>query len=278
MIQNFWQLAFTNCIILIMLTLSSKAQERTCGTMDVLQRQMEESPGLSRKMNDIERITQECIQRSRNNNERIDGTVTIPVVVHVIYQTDEQNISDAQILSQIEVLNKDFRRTNTDANDVWSQASDTEIEFCMATTDPNGNSTNGITRKFVDRSSWGANDAMKNASQGGVNAWSASAYLNMWVCNIGGGILGYAQFPGGDASTDGVVISPQFFGTTGSVQAPFNGGRTTTHEVGHWLNLRHIWGDGGCGVDDFITDTPASDAPNYRPFYTRTKRTDARIV
>jgi len=262
MVKNFWHSAFINCL-LIMLTFGIQAQQRTCGTMDVLQRQMEQSPNLSQKMGEIERITQECIQRSRQNNERIEGVVTIPVVVHVIYQTDEQNISDAQILSQIEVLNKDFRRTNTDANDTWSQATDTQIEFCMATNDPDGNETNGINRKFVDRSSWGTNDAMKNASQGGVDAWPTNAYLNIWVCNIGGGILGYAQFPGGDIATDGVVISPQFFGTTGTAQPPFNGGRTTTHEVGHWLNLRHIWGDGACRVDDFVSDTPESDAANF---------------
>jgi len=88
--------------------------------------------------------------------------------------------------------------------------------------------------------------------------------LNMWICNIGGGILGYAQFPGsGSAATDGVAMSPQYFGTIGSAQSPFDGGRTTTHEVGHWLNLRHIWGDGNCNADDFVSDTPTSDAANY---------------
>ncbi len=249
--------------LLFLIIIDGNAQQRNCGTMNVLETKMEQDPTLSRKMNEIERVTRECIQRSRNNTSRVSGIITIPVVVHIIYQTDEQNISNAQIFSQMEVLNNDFRRTNGDANDTWSQATDTQIEFCMATIDPNGNTTDGITRKFADRSSWGTNDAMKRASQGGVDAWPTGSYLNMWVCNIGGGILGYAQFPGDDASTDGVVMSPQFFGTTGSAQPPFNGGRTTTHEVGHWLNLRHIWGDGGCSVDDFVGDTPTSDAPNY---------------
>lgn len=87
--------------------------------------------------------------------------------------------------------------------------------------------------------------------------------MNIWVCNIGGGILGYAQFPGGPSNTDGIVVSPQYFGTTGYVSAPFDEGRTATHEVGHYLNLRHIWGDGRCKRDDFVSDTPSSDRPNY---------------
>ena len=109
---------------------------------------------------------------------------------------------------------------------------------------------------------------MKKASQGGVNPWNTSEYLNMWVCNIGGGILGYAQFPGGEAATDGVVMGHQYFGSSDKgtdfyLSAPFDKGRTTTHEVGHFLNLRHIWGDGGCGVDDFVEDTPESDGSNF---------------
>ncbi len=172
-------------------------------------------------------------------------------------------MSDAQILSQIQVLNEDFRRTNSDANSIWSQAADSEIEFCMASSDPNGNPTNGITRTSTSTSAFGTNDQMKFNSSGGKDAWPASSYLNIWVCDISGGILGYAQFPGGSASTDGVVIDYQYFGTIGTASAPFDLGRTATHEVGHWLNLRHIWGDGACGVDDFVSDTPTSDAPNY---------------
>lgn len=189
--------------------------------------------------------------------------VTIPVVVHVVYRTAEENISDAQIQSQMQVLNDDFRRLNSDANNTWSQAADAEIEFCLATVDPNGNPTNGITRTSTTVNGFGTNDAVKFTSQGGIDAWPRDSYLNFWVCNIGGGILGYAQFPGGAAATDGVVNDYRYTGTNGTATAPFNLGRTATHEVGHWLNLRHIWGDGGCGVDDFVADTPESDAPNY---------------
>ncbi|MCB0639531.1 MAG: T9SS type A sorting domain-containing protein [Lewinella sp.] len=193
----------------------------------------------------------------------VTGVITIPVVVHVIYNKSTENISDAQILSQIQVLNDDFRRTNSDADNTWSQAADSEIEFCMATTDPNGNPTTGITRTSTSVTAFSTNDNMKFNSSGGKDAWPASDYLNIWVCDISGGILGYAQFPGGAAATDGVVIDYQYFGTIGTATSPFDLGRTATHEVGHWLNLRHIWGDGNCNVDDFVTDTPTSDAANY---------------
>jgi Pregnancy-associated plasma protein-A/Secretion system C-terminal sorting domain len=243
------------------------AQERECSTMENLEYRKQLDPGLESRMQQIEAYTQTKIQELETN--RIDGNIiTIPVVVHVIYSNSNENISDAQILSQIQVLNDDFRRMNSDADNTWSQAADTQIQFCMATVDPNGNATNGITRKSSTRTSWGTNDAMKSASQGGVAPWDTSQYLNMWVCNIGGGILGYAQFPGGSASTDGVVMSPQYFGSKNGgsgfyLSAPFDLGRTTTHEVGHFLNLRHIWGDGNCNADDFVSDTPTSDAANY---------------
>ncbi|MFD2551596.1 immunoglobulin-like domain-containing protein [Bizionia sediminis] len=241
------------------------AQERNCSTMENLAFRMQKDPGLAQRMQDIEVFTQNKIQNMQNN--RVDGNIiTIPVVVHVIYSNANENISDAQILSQIKVLNDDFRRLNTDADNVWSQAADTEIQFCLATIDPNGNATNGITRKASSRTSWGTNDDMKKASQGGVNPWDTSQYLNMWVCNIGGGILGYAQFPGGSAATDGVVMGPNYFGSKNEgsgfyLSAPFDEGRTTTHEVGHFLNLRHIWGDANCG-NDFVSDTPTHQTSN----------------
>jgi len=229
--------------------------------MENLEYRMQQDPELRQRMENIETFTQQRVQQSQTN--RVDGDIiTIPVVVHVLYKTSAENISTAQIQSQIDVLNEDFRRTNSDANNTWSQAADTQIEFCLTTIDPSGNATTGITRKSTTKTSWGTNDAMKKSSQGGVDPWDTSKYLNIWVCNIGGGILGYAQFPGGSASTDGVVNSPQYFGRTGTATAPFNLGRTATHEVGHFLNLRHIWGDGGCGVDDFVSDTPESDASN----------------
>ncbi|RAJ17961.1 immunoglobulin-like domain-containing protein [Olleya aquimaris] len=259
---------FTLFILSFLMAFSVFAQQdRNCSTMQNLEYRQQLDPTLQQRMDQIEAYTQQRIAEAQN--ARIDGSIiTIPVVVHVIYSNSNENISEAQILSQIQVLNDDFRRTNADANNTWSQAADTEIQFCMATVDPNGNATNGITRKSSTRTSWGTNDDMKKSSQGGVDPWDTSQYLNMWVCNIGGGILGYAQFPGGSAATDGVVMGPQYFGSKNGgsgfyLSAPFDLGRTTTHEVGHFLNLRHIWGDGNCNADDFVSDTPTSDAANY---------------
>jgi hypothetical protein len=246
-------------LVLLALSLGVFAQ-RNCGAMEYLQMQMENDPKRSLKIDAIERHTEDI---ESSGIRAVNGVITIPVVVHVVYNTTAENISDAQILSQIEVLNEDFRRQNTDQNNIWPQAADSEIAFCMATVDPSGAATNGITRTPTSVTAFGTNDQVKFASSGGKNAWPSDKYLNIWVCDISGGILGYAQFPGGNAATDGVVNDYQYFGTIGTATAPFNLGRTCTHEVGHWLNLRHIWGDGNCSVDDFVTDTPTSDAPNY---------------
>ena len=247
--------------LLLFLGANNAFAQRNCSAMDVLMQNIQQDAALEQRMRDIESHTQEFL---RSNNTETRAVVRIPVVVHVLYRTTTENISDAQIQSQITVLNQDFRRTNADRTTLWSQAADSEVEFCLATRDPNGNATTGITRTPTSVTSFGTNDAMKYSSQGGKDAWATDKYLNIWVCNIGGGILGYAQFPGGGAyATDGVVIGYNYFGTTGTAVAPFNKGRTGTHEVGHWLNLRHIWGDGPCGTDDLVTDTPDSDVANY---------------
>src|SRR5439155_1096778 len=127
------------------------------------------------------------------------------------------------------------------------------------------NPTNGITRTATARTSFSDDDGVKSAATGGAAAWPSDRYLNIWVCPLGGGLLGYAQFPGGPAATDGVVILHSAFGTSGTAAAPFNLGRSATHEVGHWLNLRHIWGDdgNGCNGSDFVDDTPNQAGPNY---------------
>ncbi|MCH2046051.1 MAG: T9SS type A sorting domain-containing protein [Saprospiraceae bacterium] len=226
------------------------------------------------------------IEKYKREAQEMGGrapVLTIPVVVHVIHNGDAvgtgENISDAQVLSQIQVMNEDFRRiAGTPGFNNDPVGADVEIEFCMATLDPSGNATDGIDRINYGTASFnsnGATEAMKSATQ-----WDPTLYLNMWTVRFGGGmsgILGYAQFPdnsglaglnnsGGAATTDGVTMAFGAFGSSaiapGSYSAPYDLGRTTTHEVGHWLGLRHIWGDGGCGVDDFCNDTPASDASN----------------
>jgi hypothetical protein len=248
---------------------SADAEERQCASDDVLKEQLKDNPGQAKKMDDIERHIKKFIDERGGETAAAsalaNGTVlTIPVVVNVIYNTAQQNISDAQIASQIAVLNQDFRASNSDLSNLASTTfaglgSDFEIQFNLVATN----------RKQSNKSSWGTRDAMKNSKKGGIDATSPTTHLNIWVCNIGGGILGYAQFPGGNASTDGVVIGPNYFGTTnyagsGSfyLSAPFNKGRTATHEVGHWINLRHIWGDANCGNDQ-VSDTPTHNTANY---------------
>ncbi len=233
---------------------------RTCHAHTNLQDRIQASPMLEERMRGMEEKTQRYMQQHRGSYGR-NGR-SIPVYVHVIYSNSQENISDAQIQSQLDQLNADFAASNADYNPPSDFASvaagNTGIQFTLEQ----------VTRKSSSRTSWGTNDDMKKTSQGGVAAVTPSTHLNMWVCNIGGGILGYAQFPGtGLASTDGVVMSPQYFGSNnyGSgyyLSAPFDGGRTTTHEVGHYLNLRHIWGDGGCNVDDLVDDTPVAGSSN----------------
>ncbi len=149
---------------------------------------------------------------------------------------------------------------------VWTTlVANSRIQFCLATIDPNGNTTIGVRRVKTSTTSFSTNNAVKHTSQGGDDAWPALDYLNLWVCNLGGGLLGYAQFPGGSAATDGVVITYTGFGNTGTAAPPYNLGRTATHEVGHWLNLRHIWGDDGsaCSGSDLVDDTPNQADEHY---------------
>lgn len=196
------------------------------------------------------------------------GVVEIPVVVHVLYSEPAGNISDDQVNSQIDVLNRDYRKRNVDAAQVppvWtSLVADTRIQFVLATSDPTGNLTNGIVRVPTATQSFGTDDTVKSSASGGADPWPSNKYLNIWVCNLGGGLLGYAHFPGAPPEVDGVVILNTAFGIIGTATAPFNLGRTTTHEVGHWLNLIHIWGDRiDCKGTDDVDDTPAALAPNY---------------
>lgn len=249
--------------------------QRTCGT-DAYEAQMiANNPKYRVIRNQIWAQTQQWIQDNLNSQTNKKAVITIPVVVHVIYNTGSQNITDAQVLSQIDVLNEDYRRTNADASNTPSAftgvAADCEIEFCMAQQDPSGNASTGITRTSTSNTSFPFGDAMKLFSQGGIDAWPRDDYLNIWVCNLSGGLLGFATPPGGPAWSDGVVIKYNYFGRVGTVSAPFDEGRTTTHEIGHWLNLDHTF-NGGCAgttssncasAGDKICDTPPTSAPNY---------------
>jgi Pregnancy-associated plasma protein-A len=232
-------------------------KHRQCGVQQVNERLTEQDPKLREKQLRIEHECQRAIEKGEA--QRVwRKLITLPVVVHVVYKTDDENIPDDQVSSQIDVLNQDYRGTNPDREKIpepWtSLAADPNIQFELA----------DITRTETERDSFGTGDTVKRRADGGVDPWPTTKYLNFWICNLGEGLLGYAQFPGGPAKTDGVVILYTAFGTTGAASAPFNLGRTATHEVGHWLNLRHIWGDRtDCSGSDQVSDTPKAQMPNY---------------
>jgi hypothetical protein len=222
-----------------------------------------------------EKARQEIAARSRLATEgattivdREQGVIVLPLVVHVVHRGDDTNISDAQIKSQLDVLNADFRARNTDISKVpapfKARIGDAKLEFVLASSDPNGRPTTGIVRTRTTVDGFLADDQIKTAKRGGSDAWPTSRYVNIWVGTLKNGILGYAQFPGGPAETDGIVIHHQAFGTTGTAVSPFNKGRTTTSQIGRYLNLRHIWGDTPtCAGDDFVADTPVQAGPNF---------------
>ena len=251
---------------LLLLAGDLSAQQRSCGANELLARQLMEDPFMQQRMDDIERQTEQFIEAGGAQDRVV---VTIPVVVHVVYYNSAQNISDARIMSQLQVLNDDFRRLNADAPNTPAVfqgiAADCEVNFCLATQDPGGNATTGIQRRQTSVNGFSySNDAVKFYSSGGLDVWDRDKYLNIWVCDLSGGLLGYAQFPGGPANTDGVVCDYAYFGTTGATP-PFDKGRTATHEVGHWLNCYHIWGDDGtsCNGTDQVSDTPNQADEHY---------------
>ena len=234
--------------------------QRTCDAMDHLNELEQKDPSIKIKMDAIEKHTQYILDQA--STRTVDGIITIPVVVHVVYNEEGENISDAQIHSQLDVLNEDFRRLNQDKDNLWPQAIDSEIEFCLATQDSYGDATCGITRTYTDSTKFYGKTGMKSTATGGIDGWSYQDYLNIWVCDLSGR-LGFATFPGTATDLDGIVCDYQAFGRIGDLKPDFNLGRTATHEVGHWLNLRHIWGDGDCTYDDNVSDTPLSNDHNY---------------
>lgn len=243
----------------------------------------------------------ELFEQSKGTlNGNRDGILTVPVVFHIIYNTEAENLPDSVIFSQIDVLNEDYRRQNPDAintRDIFLDvAADTEIEFKLATMDPDGNPANGITRTLTERDGFSMNlfastntlDEAKSSATGGADAWDPSQYLNIWVCRIKpsfiGQVFGMAYPPAGlnnwpaqseapTSGVDGVIVHYTTVGRNNPVAGDDNVadndmGRTLTHEVGHYLGLRHIWGDvlffGLCDEDDGIEDTPMTgSADNY---------------
>ena len=251
--------------------ISSGDESKNCETMGVLNRQLNENPGLAKKMFDIEYHTRKFMAAEGNLNvastggdvstaaavdSDVDvlpaqdglGTITIPVNV-IIVNKDASIVTDAQVAAQIERLNSDFANEATEqlpsGTTFENDRSNTQIQFTLYNIERHNNN-----KKF-----WGTRDAVKTS----YPPTSPTTIMNLWVCDISKSILGYAQFPGGNPATDGIVVTTGAFGPT---SGNYNLGRTATHEVGHYLNLRHIWGDGGCTQDDFVLDTPPSDRSN----------------
>ncbi|MDF2768090.1 MAG: hypothetical protein K0S91_925 [Nitrososphaeraceae archaeon] len=248
----------------------SEVIRRNCGTVE-LDKTYLRDPAIRKRRIEIETAS---LLQTRIGPFVERPVITIPVVCHIVYNTPEQNISNLQIASQIKVLNQDFRMLNTDIDNIPEPfkhlAADARIEFRLARRDPDGNETNGITRTASDQSFSLSNDYVKFSNKGGKDAWDPSSYLNIWVCDLIGRTLGYAFRPGmaPDEARDGVVIGYKYFGTQGTAVDHFNKGRTATHEVGHYLDLYHIWGpedpdEGNCSGSDNVQDTPNQLTANY---------------
>ena len=241
---------------------TSVASRKSCPSEEIRANLLANDADAKARYLALENGTEKFIQARKAGRVLADGTIEIPVVVNVLYRTSAENISDARIAEQISVLNKDFGATNSDISKVPSEfsavaAGDTKVRFRLAKT----------VRKSTTVRSWKTNDAMKKSSSKGIDATDPTQYFNIWVVGDMTSILGYATFPESSGLwNDGVVLAAPFVGVTGA-SAPYNLGRTATHEVGHYLNLRHIWGDANCG-SDLVADTPTQTTANYgKPTY-----------
>ncbi|MGI8893372.1 MAG: M43 family zinc metalloprotease [Bacteroidia bacterium] len=251
--------------------LSSAQSFNRCSTME--HHDLLVNEGLA-QANQLLQMDQAIHHWINNNPDNSSQTVTIPVVFHVIYANNNQNISDARILAQLDVMNRDYTRTNADTTNTppafLSVAANSEIQFCLALTDPDGNPTTGITRTQTTLSGFQyngpSNQPLKFTAQGGKDIWPRNEYLNIWVVNFLDQTLGYAQFPGGTANTDGVVVDYRSVGgpLSPGTSVPYHLGRTVTHEIGHWLGVYHTFQNGCAGTTpsncatagDQVCDTP----------------------
>lgn len=257
-------------IIFLFLNYNVEAQIiQKCATVDKFEELKKTDPSLDDKRIFIEQQIREWSLKN-SKSKKLSTLITVPVVFHVLYKIPSENISDAQILSQLDVLNNDFRRLNADTINTpfafKSLAADCEIQFCLAQRDPLGNPSNGITRTPTTIDKIGSTNSYYSSAAGGHDIWNRDQYLNIWICNIDSGItLGFAYLPGSPSNIDGIVLNYRAVGTMGTATPPYDEGRTATHEVGHWFNLLHTWGDdgGSCTGSDQVSDTPNQADETY---------------
>jgi hypothetical protein len=243
--------------------------QKECASQTYNHQQSISNPALSKRIQEAESFIKKHLYYSEPvmSPAGVTGSglsvIEIPVIVHVLYNSPEQKISEEQVRSQIDVLNEDFRKLNGMANipDYFkSTAADCFIEFTLATIDPEGKATKGIVWKKTNESYFTSDDRIKYSRSGGDDAWDADRYLNIWVGKLSAGMVGYSSAPGCLKEKDGIVLRYTAFGTSGTATAPYHLGRTAVHEAGHWLGLKHIWGDRHCG-DDEVSDTPPQKGP-----------------
>ena len=241
---------------LVTLSVAGAAQER-CHSSNYREKTIASDPAVASRVAALETFTSTLQSNISSRNFAAPNVIRIPVVFHVLYHVPGENISDQRIQEQLDIINRDFRRRNSDTANAPSYfrmlGADMQIEFALAKSDPQGRSTTGINRRYTAVGTWMTDDKMKFNAEYGLDAWDTKSYLNIWICNLKDA-LGYSAFPGTEEKLDGVVIDYRVVGKNGPI-AQYNLGRTAVHEVAHWLNLRHIWGDAFCG-DDGVDDTP----------------------
>ena len=229
-----------------------------CSTDEYNAQLIANDPAYRENRQRIEELTTQFVA-NYNPSSSFRTVKTIPVVVHVVYNTASQNIPLSQIQNQIAVLNADYSKSNSDITKVpaifQSIESNMEVQFSLFSVDRVSTTTTSFT----------TDDRVKSSSTGGANSIDPAHKLNIWLCNLGGGLLGYSTFPGGIASNDGVVIL--YSSLPGGTAAPYNLGRTATHEIGHWLNLYHTF-QGGCARSattggDLVADTPSEKSAAF---------------
>ena len=284
------KIAILTLSIILNLQITAQENPKKCITTSIVQKELENNPAYRNMKQNLFNYQKE----NTENNYNTKATITIPVVIHIVHRAqdnigDNTNISKLQIEDQLRILNEDFSKTNPEfpnppRSTFINAAGNPNIKFCLATTDPDGNSTTGITRTPTSKLNWNADDdddtnpcyesdGMKKTTCGGVDNWDPLRYLNIWVCNLtndGPGItLGYSYLPGLQGLSqhswkDGIVVYYKYFGTVGGASNNSDG-RTPTHEVGHYLGLSHTFCNGGCcDNDDWnVDDTPATDDVYY---------------